>query len=203
MLFYRQFSLENVLFYVKCREKGVNGSRTLAIQFKTGRNKTFSELYHYLFVSFGFIESWVVPIRSRKERRLELLWIFNWAAITIPAYLRFSSLRLRVNLYIYLLSIARWVKVGTESRLIKGCLRQLYLSMRGRIGLPHYVHNLFFSLPLRCGLSLILRDRKARGNGIDEVMYRSWKLLWYWNLILKYFHGIFFWAESLLDVGQT
>jgi len=40
-------------------------------------------------------------------------------------------------------------------------------------GLPHYVHNLFFSLPLRCGLSLILRDRKARGNGIDEEMYRS------------------------------
>ena len=133
MLFYRQFSLENVLFYVKCRGKGVNGNRTLAIQFKTGRNKTFSELYHYLFVSFGFIESWVVPIRSRKERRLELLWIFNWATITIPAYLRFSSLRLRVNLYIYLLSIARWVKVGTESRLIKGCLRQLYLSMRGRL----------------------------------------------------------------------
>jgi len=68
------------LFYFTCCEKGINGNRTLAIKFRTSGNKTFSELYRYLFNSFGFIESWVVWslfLRSREEKRLELLWVFT------------------------------------------------------------------------------------------------------------------------------
>lgn len=55
----------SVLHYAS-RKRKVNDNRTLAIKFRTGGNKTFSEFYCYLYDSFGFIESWVVQSDRKK-----------------------------------------------------------------------------------------------------------------------------------------
>lgn len=203
MLFYRQFSLD-ILFYVKCRGKRVNGNLTLAIKFRTSRNKTFSELYRYLFVSFGFIESWVVPIRSRKEMRLELLWIFNWAAITTPAYLRLSSLQLRVNLYmstIYRKMVKGWYGIASHQGMSCGsstyqCVGDWVASLHSLCPfLYHFdVDFLIFREIGRLEKMELMNDEQHRGNVsiMKIITILKFDITFMYRTLLKYFHNIFF-----------
>lgn len=190
----------SVLHYAS-RKRKVNDNRTLAIKFRTGENKTFSEFYRYLFDSFGFIESWVVQSDRKKGVALGI----HRAAITAPAYLRLGSPRLAL-IYIRLLSIARWVKVGVESRLIKrhpaaalfiDCVGDRLAFLRSRLS-SFLQHSLMWSSSYVARKDRGKIDEQHRGNiSIMETI----TILKF--VILEYFHGMFVHGKlARLDKGK-
>lgn len=123
---------------------------------------------------------WIVSpslIAGRKETRVALG--IHRVSITALAYLRLVARLGRMLIYTCLLSIARWVKVGTESRLIKRHpTAALFIDCVGdRLA---SLYSQLCSLFCHFDVEFLIFREIAKIEIIDRrVTYRSWKLLRY------------------------